>query len=81
MIIEIPNCQFCGDGGLHDKTGEWDFCRCPAGVRMRQGEPEAADKQNAVMRRLAFNVAHAKGHRRGDVEAARKTFTDALERL
>lgn len=47
-----PDCVICDDTGLHDKTGEHEFCRCPAGVKKQVERPEAAKLANEAMRRI-----------------------------
>lgn len=47
-----PDCVICGDSGLHDKTGEWEFCRCKAGLKYQAEHPEAAKLANEKLAKL-----------------------------
>lgn len=49
---DAPFCVLCADSGLHQHTGEWSFCGCPAGVIRRIAEPGLADESNAILRSL-----------------------------
>jgi hypothetical protein len=54
---DAPLCMFCADSGLHRHTGEWSFCRCPAGVARQTEEPGLADESNATLRSLEKRTA------------------------
>ncbi len=56
-VYEGPDCVICGDSGLHDKRGFYEFCKCPVGLVYKASHPDAAREANEKVARLRAATA------------------------
>lgn len=49
-----PDCILCADAGLVGGTADtpWNWCGCPAGVRLREITPELVDEANRTLDKI-----------------------------